>query len=445
MALMGVDIGSTNMKCVVIDPGGRLLSLAKTPTNILAGASGEGHYQYGEKLFQSVLRLCAEAWHAVRGERFEGLAVTGVGCAGILLDAKDWQLAFPGGKRLIDPMPGLSPEEYRDTCGYSKSYQFSIHALAQFLSEHPDLGKAPLSLLSVGDYINFRLTGVKRRDRSTAGSATLVNRKTGGNWTEFLSVHGIDERMLPPLCHSGDYIGEMILPTEATGLPAGVPVFAGGMDYLCAAFAAGCTGDGDIVDVLGTFELLASFHSTPQHTGDVPDFATFMDHHVYPGRHTVTAETLSAGHLERRFNTSGSGNGTMNRLFEALDALPNDRIDWDSGSLAAAITSLNRASAKLFEYQRRVAGEAPPFVKVVGGGSASRFWMQNKADVTGLTFHVPGIPEATATGAALLAGVGCGVYCSHEQTARVFDDAPTLEYNPNPKLRRYYEDMLKGE
>jgi len=73
----------------------------------------------------------------------------------------------------------------------------------------------------------------------------------------------------------------------------------------------------------------------------------------------------------------------------------------------------------------------------VGGATRNAFWMQNKADVTGRPVDVPAVEEASPLGAAILAGIGVGLY-ENEADAyrRVFE--PGVTYQPDPKRADFY-------
>ncbi|MGL4594313.1 MAG: FGGY-family carbohydrate kinase, partial [Thermoguttaceae bacterium] len=77
----------------------------------------------------------------------------------------------------------------------------------------------------------------------------------------------------------------------------------------------------------------------------------------------------------------------------------------------------------------------------VGGAIRNSFWMQNKADVCGLDVHVPDVEAATVLGAAILAGIGAGLY-------RDADDAynhvikPKITYVPNRELTSFYSKLF---
>ena len=78
----------------------------------------------------------------------------------------------------------------------------------------------------------------------------------------------------------------------------------------------------------------------------------------------------------------------------------------------------------------------------IGGAVNNEFWMQNKADVVGKPIEVPELHEAVVLGAAILAGIGVGLY-TDEQDAfeRVYK--PGRTYHPNPELTAHYAERFK--
>jgi xylulokinase len=82
-------------------------------------------------------------------------------------------------------------------------------------------------------------------------------------------------------------------------------------------------------------------------------------------------------------------------------------------------------------------GICPDKLIATGGATHNPFWMQNKADVTGLPIEVPEVQEATPLGAAILAGIGIGLY-KNEQDAfeRVY--RPGKSYRPDPQVAPKY-------
>jgi xylulokinase len=118
-------------------------------------------------------------------------------------------------------------------------------------------------------------------------------------------------------------------------------------------------------------------------------------------------------------------------------------------SMAADKGSMIRAMIEGLDYQFRgmleamegaLQGQTQKII-VVGGASRNRFWIQNKADVTGKMIEVPDMEEATTLGAALLAGIGVGIY-TDEQEAYQRTFKPGKMYEPNISLKARYDNYF---
>jgi xylulokinase len=87
-------------------------------------------------------------------------------------------------------------------------------------------------------------------------------------------------------------------------------------------------------------------------------------------------------------------------------------------------------------------GINPDKLVAVGGATRNQFWMQNKADVVGLPIEVPEVEEATPLGAAILAGIGVGLYADEQDAfERVYK--PGITYQPDPKLAPNYAEWYQ--
>ena len=88
------------------------------------------------------------------------------------------------------------------------------------------------------------------------------------------------------------------------------------------------------------------------------------------------------------------------------------------------------------------AGVRPDRIVAVGGAIQNEFWMQNKADVTGKTIEAPELDEAVPLGAAILAGIGVGLYHDEEGAFRQVYK-PGRSYDPRPALTAMYAERFQ--
>ena len=94
----------------------------------------------------------------------------------------------------------------------------------------------------------------------------------------------------------------------------------------------------------------------------------------------------------------------------------------------AALEAIAYQSADLMDAMAADCGKRPESLQVDGGASANSFLMQFQADITGIPVIRPRVLETTALGAALLAGIGAGVYAAPEETSKVWQK--DLEFTP---------------
>jgi len=421
-ALLGIDIGSTNVKSIIISPTGKVLALAKIPTRNFAHLDKKGQCT----LSACVAQLCKEVTEKAPNCTIKAMAISCVGSGGIFLDENDTKFLLPKIEKNLDPVPHISEKDFIDTCGYPRQGAGAGYTLAMLMAEQPEQAKKVKTFLSVGDYVNFVLTGVKKREISTASSLTFRDKLKGEDWKDFIAASKIDLAILPPVCQSGEFIGHLT-PNAAKlcGLPQDTPVFAGGHDYLCGAFAAGCAKEGDVINVLGTYEMTGAFFSKPKKDFYNPNFFCFMDNHTYPGSFAVTTEHLGVRYIQEYYPELNTGELTLEQRFIQLDKNPNSQE-----TLKKALTEMNEKSVKAIEYLRGVTGNTPLCIKVIGGGSHSRYWLQSKANAIGATLTVPRITEASATGAALLAGCGAGVFTNYHEALHLYDGVATDYFQP---------------
>lgn len=94
------------------------------------------------------------------------------------------------------------------------------------------------------------------------------------------------------------------------------------------------------------------------------------------------------------------------------------------------------------ELVKEATGNMPKEIIFAGGASKSPFWSQILADVLGMPVKVPVVKEATALGAAILAGYGVGIYETIEEGAR-----QTVKWDqtfePNPENKEVYDELYR--
>jgi len=465
--LLGLDVGSTNIKCAAITPEGKILSILRESC---AAVQPEGRIDWDmEQLLELVLKLLAKTVRKLAGSAEPlGIAVSGIGCKAILLDRNGAQIPLP------ETQFGFKIPEYASqVTGYPWDYPNGGLFLAAMAKETPGLVERVEAVLSVSDYLSFRLCGAAVSNYSCAGSMSLMDKQKKEWWIPFAKSIGLKESALPPLTESGRKIGGLLLAiAEETGLPAGLPVSSGGHDYLCAALAVGCLDSTRILNVLGSYEMIASFGTGPVSSLSGNEIYTFCDNHVCPGVYAYTEELISAlqvewvhshllstysdfewsalfSQIDRERHRDGPRNRMLfiprvlgDSLFRLAFPVTGGFIGMDGNTcpadlLRCSIEGINMASKHAFS--RCVLKNKQ--IIVLGGGTRSSYWISNKADILGRTLYLPDVPEASAAGAALLAGVGSGIYSDCTEASQVFARVPVRIVEPHPGSAEKWEEF----
>ena len=470
--LMGIDVGSTNTRCAVYSLDAGLVAISVCSSREALTEDGDVD---GDLLFGAVLRVCRETLGQLECPfHLHGIAVACVGTRHMLVDRDSRQIFLrPGHEAVIEAfgrfMEDRDPTDYFNTTGYpplSGFPGFQLAAAARYGS-----GARVDALLSVGDYVNLRLTGVRSREYSTACSMALWDYETGDWWADIVRFAGVDRGVLGTPGDSAAVVGSVLSSVcEEAGIPEGTVVYTGGHDFLCACVAGNC-GDG-FLNMCGTYELVVSFQSEPfrKNAGDMTH--CYVDRHVMPGRFSLQYESAGAGQTEvLRKNFFRASDAEWDACFAEMNAsayahsgggtmfIPNDRgeffpserpfgkiIGLCGGSdrtalLAAMVESLTYKARLMLESQQEALGIAADRVTMLGGGSKSPRWAQIRADVFGVPVVVPKISEATALGAALLAGIGASVYGGFKDAmARAALQGITV-YEPDREAAGRYSEL----
>jgi xylulokinase len=289
------------------------------------------------------------------------------------------------------------------------------------------------------DLVALELTGEAATD-GTHAAATLGYNLRAGRWdTELVTALDLDPDLFPPLVDSSAVMGRL-RPHVArrVGLAPGIPIVAGGADSQACAFGAGVVGPGPISEMAGSSTCLNAAVPAPLASLEVTHYP-----HVIRGMFTtetgINTTGAAVGWLaDRLYGRRRSGARTVDYAQLDTDAaaappgadgvlvLPTladgERTDPE---LRAAITGLSlrhdrgtiaravlEGVAHMIRSQLdllRAAGTPVEELRVSGGDARIGSWGRIKADLLGVPVRT--IPDdATATGVAMLAGIGAGIY-----------------------------------
>jgi xylulokinase len=306
-------------------------------------------------------------------------------------------------------------------------------------TNEPEIWKRFHSFLLPKDYVRLRLTGVRAIDVADA-SGTLLLDVVHRRWSEaMLDAVGLSPDCLPALYESQEIVGRVTESAAASmGLKAGTPVVAGAGDQAAGATGMGIVRPGDVSATIGTSGVVFAASDAPV-TDPAGRLHTFC--HAIPGRWHVMGVTQAAGLSLRWLRDNFAQSSNYDQLTSEAAKVPpgaggvlwapylmgerTPHLDPDARAallgLAADHTRAHVVRAILegvaFSLKDtltifRELGIPVKAIRLGGGGARSSLWRQIQADVYGQGVEIVQAEEGAAYGAALLAGVGAGVWGS---------------------------------
>lgn len=456
MPLMGIDVGTSGTKALILGDDGRLLAHASAPTPLLTPkplwTEQDPEHWWDAVGHASRLALANASLHpadiravGLSGQMHGSVFIDRRGLSGApaLRPALLWNDQRTAD--FLEPIElaaGGRAELVRRT-GNAALTGFQLPKLLWFRHHEPHLFRNLAAVLLPKDFIRLRMTGVLATDVGDAGG-TLALDVHQRRWdAPLLHALDLDPALFPPLLESAQIAGTLTAPAAThLGLAPGTPVAAGSGDNQCGAVGAGIVEPGLALCILGTSGVIFAHANAP-----TPDLPAGRTHTMpaatgsasAPGAWCVTGVMLSAaGSLqwvhERLFPETpldvllaeawNASPGCEGLLF--LPYLQGERCPHQDPHARGAFVGLSLRHSRahlvraviegvsfaLADILHLVASLGVPIrsLRVSGGGAKSPQWRQLLADLTQLPVEVPSTPEGGSFGAAILAGVGAGLW-----------------------------------
>jgi xylulokinase len=463
---LGIDLGTSSAKAVVVDTEGRVL--AQASAGYAMTAAMPGYAESDPAHWWNAVAACTREAVRAAGARPSAIGLSGQ-MHGLVLASRDGEAV----------RPALLWADSRAT-GSLRAYQLlGSRALARLANPLAPGMTGPLLLwiaeneprayrearwaLQPKDWIRARLTGEVHAEPSDA-SASLLYDVIGDRWDlEVVSALGLDASLLAPLLPSAGAPAGRLTDVAGTnlGLPAGIPVAAGAADTAAAALGSGIVGTDEVQLTVGTGAQVIRPLTAPVSRADAgvnlyrsatPDGWYHMGATVSAGLSlNWVREVMNASWAELYASAEHPGRPHDPIFVPHLSGErtpysdPALRGSWTALSLADARTSLLRCALEGTAFAIRDALEAllgdhqPPRLRLAGGGTLATGWRQLLADVLGLPLYAVDVPAASGRGAALLGAHAAGLLS--------FDDiqgplAPPAELvaEPNPTMAAFHSE-----
>ncbi|MCB8821423.1 xylulokinase [Microvirga rosea] len=412
---LGIDVGTSAIKAVVIDEQQNVLAEATRPLTV-----SRPHDLWSEQDPDNWWLAVQQAIGTLRESTPDGLAaIKGIGLSGqmhgaVLLDSQDRPLrpailwndgrSFREAKELGERYPELSRE-----MGVIPMPGFTAPKLLWMARHEPETFRAIKTILLPKDYIRLKLTGERATDMSDAAGTWWLD-EGSREWSgRALAATGLERHQMPTLFEGSEPTGTLRQElAREWGLPAGVPVAGGAGDAAAGAIGLGAIQEGAAFISLGTS---GQFFITTETFRPAPEMLVHAFCHALPRRWFQMAAMLNgasclawlSGLLNSEIShllkeAEGTYRGPAHSLF--LPYLTGERTPHNDPHARGVFFGLspetNQADLTLAVLEGVAfsladakdclvrAGAAPQEVGVIGGGSRSLLWMRILSSVLDL-------------------------------------------------------------
>ncbi|MDR3199446.1 MAG: xylulokinase [Planctomycetaceae bacterium] len=379
-------------------------------------------------------------------------------------------------KETSDILSNITMEDAYKIIGHRVAAVYSLPKLLWIKNNEPEIFKKTFKTVCAKDYINFRLTNVIATDYSDASGTNAFDLSTK-KWSQvILCAAKIDESLFPDVFPSTHILGEITNEAaKATGLKAGTAVCCGGGDGSCAAVGVGSVRPETAYLYLGSSGWIGLTTEKPIFDAKM---RTMTWAHCVPNYYHPTGSVQTAGAaynwLKEQICTAESAESVNKNenVYQLMNELllqsppgangllflpyllgersphwnPNARGAFIGLTLATRRCDMIRSVMEGITYNFAIIAdifrEHIPIdtMTVIGGGAKGRVWLQMMADIFGAKIQRPNfLEEATSIGAAIIGGVGAGIFKDFNVIEQFLRTEEILQ--PNPEKEKSYKKI----
>jgi xylulokinase len=478
--LLGIDIGTSHVKAALVDAASAKMiatTLRETPLHVPKPGYAE---QNPDDWWQAAVATVREVLTApgINPQHVRGIGLSGQMHGTVCLDASlrpvRSAIIWADQRSAHQVHQILQEVSFDDLARYAPglpSPSFMGPVMRWLREYEPETLDQTHIVMLPKDYVRLQLTGEAATDTSDASAAWLFD-VVNERWSDWLTaLCHVELQMLPPVLGSAEIAGVLTgAASEALGLPVGIPVVAGSAD--CAAQSLGCgvIDPGTALIAIGTGAQVVMPLNTPQPD---PALRSYLYNHAVPDRWYVQTALLAAGLMLRWLRDTL---GTVHRpdAYEHLSTLAAGippgadgliciphlagrrgiggsdtaggfvglRLHHGSAHLARAGMEGVAFAVREILDAAQVRGGVPEHIIASGGAMRSPVWRQILVDVISIPLELAEGENHACSGAALMAGVGCGIYSSLSEACKMLP-APGPGVIPDPARQENYEQLYQ--
>lgn len=454
-AVLGIDLGTSEVKAGLVTLDGRLLGLARAGYPMEIGG-GPGWAEQDPGAWWSAVVSAVRALHPASLGDVVAIGVDGHGPTLVAVD--DRGEATRAAITWLDTRAAAEADELA-TASEVRGWALGGLPAALWVERHePGVATATRWYLATWEWLAFRLSGV--------ACAPLVPDQLVPD-PRVATDAGVPAAKLPPVGRTGEPLGSLTATAaDALGLRAGIPVVGGTVDAFASYHGAGLREPGDAFDPGGAAGGFGVYWDRPI---DVP--GGFVTPAPLAGLYSVGAAMAATGRALDWYRDAILGDTVTTAVLLAeaaatppgadglvfLPYLSGERSPlWDPqargvfagltlahgrGHLARAILEASALAIRHVATPMLAAGVRVTEMRACGGPARSDAWNAIKADVTGFRVAVPAVLETAVLGSAILAAVGIG---AHDDIRSAIEAMTSIDHRiePDPANAAVYDRLF---
>jgi len=471
---LGIDIGTTATKVILIDSQGNILAETSRPATLHSpqpNFAEEDANEWWQNVCQTVPECLEKA--AVGDSQVEAVGVSGMVPTTILVDNNGLPL-----RRSIqqnDARSHVEIDEFKANIDEKEVFQRTGSAITQqsigpkllwLAKNQADIYRQTKWVMGSYDYINYLLTGQAVVESNWALESGLYDLHAGDWVPELLELAQLRRGQLPQVFNPSDVIGKInAQAARAVGLKEGTPVVAGSADHVASAFSVGLKQNGDLLVKLGgAGDILYSLDRLEI------DKRLFIDYHVIPGLYLINGCMASSGSIIKWYRDNYAPELDYAELDAEASKIPTGSdglvlLPYFIGEKTPIFDPLARGllfgltlqHTRAHIYHAILEGISYGFyhhlevlsergfgvnlVRVANGGARSALWRKVTADVIGHPLEEVANHPGSSLGAAFVAGMGVKAFDSWADIERYIQVAAVTQ--PDMEQHEKYKQLFQ--
>ncbi len=458
--MLAYDIGTSYLKGAVVTSSGKIVSRAQVPVR-LRGSGDPSHRESDpDDWLAGMAIVTAELGLREKG-RIRGVVVSANGPTLLAVDDAGEPLGFA--MTWMDRRAQQEADLIAEFTDAPLDASFYLPKALWIMRHKPEIYEKTRHFLACAEYICFFLSGNASRIIPTP-----LFKEFYWNEEAIPRLH-MDAEKFPPYLEPGEIVGNVSQRAQETvGIPAGIPVIAGGPDYLMSILGTATMTVGRTCDRAGTSEGVNLCWSTPVHD---PRLLCFP--HVVRGQYNVSAMISSSGStIDWAVRTLGRRKTDIETLLKDAQAAPpgarrllflpfltTERFPiWDKRLKGAFLgLTLEHGRREIMRAVLESTGFAVRGIiaameangcrvtdlRVSGGQARIPLWCQVRADITGRNVLLPEQEDADLVGNACVGFYSLEEYESLSAACEAMVRFKKT-YTPNPETLALYDDLYRS-